>query len=487
MGRSPEQVLKAFLVMGTFWNRLLTECGLAAIFFGASITAGGWVLTESPTTAQQLPSSARYCQQAQKLLQAKRFQEAHAAAQHALEIDPRSSEAQSLLGMAELALGNLDAAAKHLSKAVELKPSDPKLLAALLQAQLQLKQETAAAATLAKLDGQLDTKDPRRMELAARLANAGEYRLASQQFERLRQTQPESYELNYNLALAYHRAREENRAAAVLAGMLKQKESAEIENLLGDVEEARGNKSPSLEAFHRAAELEPRNEEYRYDYAQALAHWAMLDQALDAFSTAARDLPGSTRLLLAQGATYYLAGRYSEAAATLLRAAGAVPEDPSVYYLLGRVYDAAGPLQNDIVQRFANYVPRQPRDAWAEYFYGRILAQRAQASPQEGAGEAEQHLERAIALDGRLAEAHAELGRVLAQRRQLAAAQRELERAVELDPKASSALYQLADVYRKSGQPEKAQRTLAQFQRVKAQEKADKDREAVEGFLERAK
>jgi tetratricopeptide (TPR) repeat protein len=237
-----------------------------------SIGASTLSSVSGAATAQH--SVADYCQQARNALEEGRVFEGYEAARHALEIDPRSAEAECLLGMADLALGNLDAAGKDLKKALVLKPDlmaahkalaalylrqkrlkdareqyhftltsnpndfqslyglglaslmdhqpelaisqfnkalkinarDPALLASLLQAQLQSKQQGAAVETLTKLDGELQKNDPRRIELAAMLVGEGAYDLASQQFERLRESQPESYELDYNFALAYHRA-----------------------------------------------------------------------------------------------------------------------------------------------------------------------------------------------------------------------------------------------------------------------------------------
>ena len=319
------------------------------------------------------------------------------------------------------------------------------------------------------------------------LVSAGAYRLAIQQFQRLLEIQPESYDLNYNLALTYHRAAEEDQAAALLASLLEHKDNAELQNLLGDVEESRGNKSRSLAAYRRAAELQSRNEEYRYDYAQSLVRASSLNEAVEVFQAATRDFPGSVRMWLGWGAAYYLEGNYAGAAQTFLQAADVAPQNPQVYYLLGRAYDAAGTLQDTIAQRFAGYLARQPQDAWAEYFYGKILAARAQPSSNEGLVKAQQHLERAITLDGRLAEPHAELGSILEKRNQFVAARRELERAVELDPKSSAAFYKLGELYRQMGERERAQKALEKFHELKASENKARDREAIQGFLEGAR
>ena len=66
-------------------------------------------------------------------------------------------------------------------------------------------------------------------------------------------------------------------------------------------------------------------------------------------------------------------------------------------------------------------------------------------------------------------------------------ARRELERAVQIDPKSSAACYKLAELYRKAGERQRTQNTLKTLRELKAKEQADKDREAVQGFLERTK
>jgi tetratricopeptide (TPR) repeat protein len=420
-------------------------------------------------------------------LKQKRLNDARRQFRLVLTSYPNDFESLYGVGVTFLLDSQPGAALNQFDKALKIKPRDPSLLTSLLQTQLQMKQEAQSAATLTLLDGELDKKDPRRMGLAALLVGEGAYKLAIQQLRRLRETEPESYELNYNLALAYHRAGEEDEAAAFLTGLLEHKDNAELQNLLGDVEESRNNKAQSLAAFRRAAELELQNEDYRYDYAQSLVRVSSLNEAVEVFKAATRDFPGSVRMWLGWGATYYLAGNYTGAAQTFLHANDMAPQDPQVYYLLGRAYDAAGPFQDTIAQRFASYLARQPQDAWAEFSYGRILAVRGRQSSREDLAEAQRHLERAIVLDGRLAEPRVELGGILERRNQLGAARRELEQAVQLDPKSSAAFYKLAELYRKIGELERAQKALERFQELKTAARTDKDREAIQGFLKHAR
>jgi tetratricopeptide (TPR) repeat protein len=240
-----------------------------------------------------------------------------------------------------------------------------------------------------------------------------------------------------------------------------------LEDLLGEVEQSRGAGASSLTAFRRAVELDPKSEDYRLHYGQALVNQGALNQAVSVFAVATKDLPHSSQMWMAWGGTLYLLGKFTDSAQKLLRAAEIAPEDARVYFLLGRAYDAAGPLRDAIAQQFAHHVIERPNDAWAQYFYGRILAERIiQGSPGD-LDEAQRHVERALALDGSLSEARAELGSILDTRGQLDAARRELEQATRLDPSSSIAYYRLAHVYQELGQHEQAREAIEKFQQLK--------------------
>jgi len=281
----------------------------------------------SALTAEAQESAAEYCRQAQEFLTRGKYQQAREAAQRALQLDSRSAEAESVMGIADFALGDLDVAQKHLQRALELqpgsvaarrtlgatylkqkrlkdarhefelvlashpddfvslyslglalllddqpsaalkyfekayglKPGDPTSLIGMFEAHLKLKQDAQARATLNELDKHLEPRDPRRLQLAALLIEQGSYGLAIPEFERLRALNPDSYDLNYNLALAYHRVGKEVQASALLESLLGRGENAELENLLGEVEQTRGNHTRALAALRRAAELEPQD------------------------------------------------------------------------------------------------------------------------------------------------------------------------------------------------------------------------------------
>jgi tetratricopeptide (TPR) repeat protein len=419
-------------------------------------------------------------------LKRKRFDDARREFARVLEFNPRDFVSLYSLGLTSLLQDRPQEALTHFEKAHRLNPGEPSLLIGMLQAQLKLQQEERVRITLAELDARLRPRDPRRLQLGALLASEGAYELAVIEFERLHEAQPDSYEIGYNLALAYHRAGKEDEASVLLESLVAGNEKGELLNLQGDVEESRGNHARALEAFWRAAELEPRNEDYRFDYANALVRRGNFDKASEAFAAGTRDFPGSVRMTLGWGAAYYLAGRYEQAAQTLLHAVEIAPRSPEVYYLLGRAYDAAGTFQESIARAFRDHLQTEPGDAWAHLFFGKILLARARQSSPRDLGEAERHLTKAIALDGKLSEAHLALGDLFESRGQLDAARRELERAVALDPKSSAAYYKLAQIYRKLGRPDRSKAAIEKFQQLK-DEAEKRNQEQVRSLLDRVK
>jgi len=79
-------------------------------------------------------------------------------------------------------------------------------------------------------------------------------------------------------------------------------------------------------------------------------------------------------------------------------------------------------------------------------------------------------LRKAIALDGSLAEAHYQLGKLALRQDRVRDAQQELEAVVKLDPRSSKNHYALAQVYRKLGRKDDAAHEVAQFQALKGRE-----------------
>ncbi|MEJ7616585.1 MAG: tetratricopeptide repeat protein [Pyrinomonadaceae bacterium] len=418
------------------------------------------------------------------LLKQKLYQAAALEFAQVLALKPDDFIALYSLGLAYLLQDRAEQALEQFDKAHRINPQEVVLLTAMLQARLKLKQRLPTEATLNQLARLVDLRDPRRLQLAFLLGTEGFYDLAIRQYEELHQIYPESDQLKFNLALAYHRAKQDDEAAKLLENALAHHEAANLFNLLGEVQQARRLDAAAVAAYRRAAELEPRNENYLFDYAQSLVQTGALDQALQVFAKAVEDFPASVRLWLGWGVAQFVKGNYEDAAQTLLRGADIAPQAPEVYELLGRAYDAAGPLQSTIERRFSHYLKAQTRDARAEFFYAKILAARSrQANASTDLTEAQRHLEKALSLGKDFAEAHLELGIILVEKNQLAAGRHHLERAAQIAPAWPDVFYRLSRLYGRTGERARAQAALKKFQQLKAQQSNDPNRNEMMKYL----
>src|SRR5438094_10422795 len=116
------------------------------------------------------------------------------------------------------------------------------------------------------------------------------------------------------MALAFFDAQAYEKAAETLGSLINHEPRAEAYNLLGMVEEQRQRYREAVSAFQKAAELEPRNEDYRCDYGYELLRHQTTDAAIAVFASGVRDFPSSGKLRSGLGCAYYVAAKYEEAA-----------------------------------------------------------------------------------------------------------------------------------------------------------------------------
>jgi len=288
-------------------------------------------------------------------------------------------------------------------KAQQTRQADVPALIHLLEGQLQAKRFAEAHQTVRKIEESLQARDPRLFQVATMLALKEDYAAAVPLLERIHQALPQVYDVSYNLALAYHRNTNYDKAVETLRGMARQRDRAEVDNLLGLAEEKRQRYGEAIEAFRKAAASEPSNEDYRFDYANSILQYRTSKEATAVFAKAARDFPGSWRMRLGLGASYYLTGDYESAAQYLLEAVKLNPDSKLAFYLLGRAYESAPSAQGAVAEKFRIYLAQQPVDAWAYCHYGTILYLQATSARQVEFTSAKLYLNRSIALDPNLA------------------------------------------------------------------------------------
>jgi tetratricopeptide (TPR) repeat protein len=128
-------------------------------------------------------------------------------------------------------------------------------------------------------------------------------------------------------------------------------------------------------------------------------------------------------------------------------------------YILGRAYGNLGSPEKaiEVLRRAVALHSSAP-------YYSELGRELDKTGDQMAALKA---FARAIELDGKYAEAHFGIARVLTRLGRAEEAMRHLHRAVDLDPEFQEAYYLLASVYRRAHDPMKAELYMKHFERIK--------------------
>jgi len=409
-----------------------------------------------------------------------RLPQAAAALETLLREAPESFEVHELLGMIYAAQSENAKASSHLEKAVHLKPKSASARMNLAINLVQLGKLQLAEAEFRKaLDLEPQNYDANH-NLGELYVRAGNVAAAMPYLERAQQIKPSAYDNGYDLALAYIVVNRFADARQLLRSMLKQKDSAELHNLLGEVEEKDGKFVEAANEYELAAHLDP-SEGNLFDWGSELLLHRTLDPAITVFEKAAKLYPNSPRLAIGMGIAYYSRGNYDDAVRSLLHAADLSPADPRVYPFLSRAYDSSPSQAQEVIARFRRFAEQQPGNGRAQYYYAMSLwkGKRAQDSTLDPA-QVSALLEKAIALDPSLAEAHLQLGNLYSDQQKYADAIPEYRRAIELNADLADAHYRLGQAYVHTSEQAKAQEELQVYQKIREQHLADLDKQRAE-------
>lgn len=400
-------------------------------------------------------------------LQEKRLPEAAAEFRRVLELNPRNTAALYNLGLIGLERGAPAEALRYFEAVTQATPSDVPAWIGSLESLLLLGRKPAAREAAGRLQSLLPESDPRLLQVGTLLARYGDSTSAIPLIEQARRAYPNSYDVNYNLALACLQAGQYDRAAEVLKPFAGDSGKPEAFDLLGAIEEKRGRPAEAEKAFEAAARRESATENYAFDYANSLAQHGRLEPAFAAFQAGLARLPGSWKLRLGLGSVCYLRGDYPRAAEALLEAVRLQPRAAPAYFLLGELYEAGGRFQPAIEAALASYLKTSPRDPWAYYHYAAILSAHAQADGNRGYRDALANLDRALSLDANFAEAYFERGVIALAQGRAQQAIASFERCVKLEPGLAAAHYRLGLAYQRLGEAERARSELARFRELK--------------------
>lgn len=393
---------------------------------------------------------------------------------------PNSFDVHELLGLVYSA-ESLDAkATEHLQKAVELNPASAAARTNLAANLVRRKKLDLAEVQFAKAVELEPNNFDANHNLGELYVQRGKLQQAAESLAKAQRIEPDSYGNGYDLARAYLLIGQTNDARDTISSLIAKKNTAELHNLLAEVEEKEGKFVAAANEYETAAHMEP-SENNLFDWGSELLVHRTLDPSVEVFTKATELYPKSARLAVGLGMALYARGNYEDAVKSLLRAADLNPSDPGCYLFLSRAYDSSPNQADEVIERFRRYAQLQPRNPRALYYYAMSLwkGKRAQQSDQDLSKIAEL-LKSSIALDNKFAQAHLQLGNLYSDQKQYAAAIPEYMQALAQTPDLADAHYRLGQAYVHTGAKDKAQEQFDIYQRLRAQHLAELDQQKAE-------
>jgi tetratricopeptide (TPR) repeat protein len=383
--------------------------------------------------------------------------DSHAAAraiEEALRATPTDPQLQSLASVAEAQAGEWPACLRHVAPLFAKHPApDTGLL--LLRAQLATHEDFKP--TLQSL-GALNLPEDQTRELRTRsaeilaLAEKHEDAVAELQ-EALHLAGGSDATLLYNLAVEQYAAGQFDHAFSTLESLRAQNDSAEIEDLEGDVAEQRGDFSTAVHDYQNAVALAPGEERYRLSLGAELLQYRAYLPAEAVFQQAAEVFPNSARIYVGLGTADYFLEKYDDSVAAFLRADKLDGGSGRAISYLGatQVDSAAGPVPaavDAICSRADSHATESAAVTWC----GAVLFRKAfLAGDQSAAPAAIRRLRVAAKLAPEEPVANCTLGYALEWTEQMTEARHWLEICVRLRPNSAEDHYRLSRVYQSLG------------------------------------
>ncbi len=393
---------------------------------------------------------------------------------------PKSFEAHELLGLVYAAQSQNTKSIEQLEIAVSLKPDSPaartNLAAALVRAG-----KPALAGEQFRRAFELEPKQfDANHNLGEFYIQTGKIAEATPLLEQAQRVNPASYDNGYDLALAYSLTGQLSHAKQLVQTLLQQKDTAELHNLLGQIEEKNGEFVAAANEYATAAHMDP-SEQNLFDWGSEFLLHRTYEPAIDVFQQATVRYPNSPRLFIGLGMALYARGKYDEAVKALLAAADLNPADPRCYLFLSRAYDSSPTQADEVIQRFRRFAELQPGNALAIYYYAMSLWKGKRAEdPGFDLRQIESLLQKVVTLNPAMPEAHVQLGNLYADQHEYAKSIAEYQRALELNANLPDAHYRLGQDFVHTGQKDRAQEEFAVYQRLRAQHMAELDKERAE-------
>jgi Flp pilus assembly protein TadD len=420
-----------------------------------------------------------------------------------------------------LGLGNSLGAASEMEHALALKPADLGLNVATAAAEMQSKNWRRAASLaepiftrshdpgvgLVLLEAQMGMGSgfrqtlevlrsitlPRveeaefRQRLAELLIAHGQVSESVEEFKKAADLDPSRVDLIFNLALAQFRAGLLDDALESAEKGKTLSDNADLEDLLGDIQEARGDNMAAARSYQAAVALAPNEEKYRLSLAVELIRHKNFDAAKLVLKQAEELQAKSWRIQFALGMVEYFTGTDEEATRILIRAVDLAPAPDIALRYLGEIQmDQASAPDPVALAKLCQLSDRHPGDGKLFYYCGALLFRRDYASgDKKYADEIVRKLGNASRLLQDDPSPHCQLGRAYRWLDRWQDALHESEACASMDPNSAEAHYRLARIYQHLGRQERSQAEMKLYEAASkriADENAHRD-ETIKTFL----
>jgi len=386
--------------------------------------------------------------------------QAKANVERVLKAKPDTKPAVLLLGTILERLNDYGRAAGLLESVPELVRLQPAWIAALARCYCHTNREEKARATL---DG-LRPAGPEAIFLGGETAaQCGDLETAERLLASIQSAYPDKARLGYELAMVQYNAKHFADSQSTLQQLIAAgTREPKVFNLQSWCYHRLNRLPEAMAAMQQAIELEPAAE-INYDHlAQILLEAGRYTDAYVTVRKALEVAPDSAQACKLKGHVESRLGLFKQALESYARAVTLNAADPDS--LLGLAL-----VQQKLFQRaeatatFEKGIARFPRNPRFYEAYGRMLLER-----RDSESHAVSLLEKALALDNALPDAHYELGKFLSGRDKVSEALPHLEVAAKLDPKNSKIHLALATAYRRMGRAENAAQELQLFKKLQA-------------------
>jgi tetratricopeptide (TPR) repeat protein len=292
------------------------------------------------------------------------------------------------------------------------------------------------------------------------LTSRGQFHEAIPHFLAARGEAPNSFALEFNLALCYVGTRQFPAAIRILSQISDSRHSAEIKNLLTQALVGDHQSDAAWKAFQEASQVAPNNESLYVLVSQSCLDEGLTELGMRVLETGLRNLPRSARLHF-QRAIFYSQQDENEQAARDFQAAQALAPRSEIAYIADAEQALIAGRMQDVIRSARSGI----QAGYSHYLLLTMLGEallRAGATPDSPAefNEARAALEKAVTMRPGYSSSHIALGRLYLTLGRTVDAVAQLEAGRLLDPRNKAVYPPLASAYQQSAEPAKAREAL---------------------------